>query len=107
MDTGAMGSLLWFIIIGALFYFVMRKGGCGMGHSHGGHSQHGEHGQGGHSQHGGGLEAGKTKDPVCGMEVKMTDSAVSRRHMGQIFYFCSSNCMEKFDKDPETYISST
>ncbi len=31
-----IGPILWFIIIGALFYFMMRMGGCGGGgHSHG------------------------------------------------------------------------
>ncbi len=90
MDRGALSSLLWFVIIGAFFYFMMRKGGCG---GHGGHSHEGS-------------EAGKTKDPVCGMEVDATVAAGSREHMGQTFYFCSSNCMEKFDKEPKAYMSS-
>lgn len=34
-------SILWFLIFGGLFYFMMRMGGCGM-HSHGGHGNHGD-----------------------------------------------------------------
>jgi hypothetical protein len=33
-------SILWFLIFGGLFYFIMRMAGCGM-HSHGGHGDHG------------------------------------------------------------------
>ncbi|GJM15994.1 MAG: hypothetical protein DHS20C13_13210 [Thermodesulfobacteriota bacterium] len=33
-------SILWFLIFGGLFYFMMRMGGCGM-HSHGGYENHG------------------------------------------------------------------
>lgn len=98
MDTGALGSLLWFLIIGVLFYFMMRMGGCG-GHGHHRHSQHGGHSHGGE-------DMGKTKDPVCGMEVKVTDATLRRQYMGQTFYFCSPQCMEKFDKDPKAYVSS-
>ncbi len=95
MDTGALSSLLWFIIIGGLFFFMMRMGGCG-GHSHGGHGQHG-----GRS---GGSKAGGTRDPVCGMEVEHADAALSREHMGETFYFCSKQCMDRFDSDPMAYM---
>lgn len=37
-------TILWFLVIGAIFYWLMRMGGCGA-HGHGGH--------GGHSGHGG------------------------------------------------------
>ncbi len=43
------------------------------------------------------------KDPVCGMEIEPQDAAVSRKHMGQTFYFCSPNCVEQFDADPHHY----
>lgn len=56
MDTGALGSLLWFLIIGAIFYFMMRMGGCG-GHAHHKHGRHEGHPHGGE-------DTGKTKDPV-------------------------------------------
>ena len=46
-----MENLIWIIAIGALFYFMMRRGGCGGGHSHGGHGDNDQkhnHGAGGH-----------------------------------------------------------
>ncbi|MEF9426875.1 MAG: hypothetical protein L0956_06785 [Candidatus Mariimomonas ferrooxydans] len=70
-----MSTFLWIIIIGAVFYMIMRKGGCCGGHSHGEDSKHS-----GHSH--GNSNPGKTKDPVCGMEVE---------------------AKEKFDKDPTLY----
>jgi YHS domain-containing protein len=98
MENEGLGGLLWFVIWGGLFYFMMRAGGCG-GHSHGGHGGHG-----GHSQ-GGGDSSGKARDPVCGMEGDPVEAAGSREHMGQTFYFCSANCIEKFDKDPPAYVN--
>jgi len=86
---------LWFLVIGGLFYFMMRMGGCG-GHAHGGRGRHGGHPEGG-------SKTGGNKDPVCGMDVEVTDGVMSRQHMGRTFYFCSSPCMEKFDKDPVAY----
>jgi len=68
-----MESIIWFLIIGALFYFMM-KFGCG---AHmGGHGGHG----GGHEGHMGGGEgppgsSQKVKDPICGME-KRPDTAM-------------------------------
>ena len=47
------------------------------------------------------------KDPVCGMEIEPQDAAASREHMGQTFYFCSPNCVEKFDADPHRYAQAT
>ena len=43
------------------------------------------------------------KDPVCGMEIEQQDAAASREHMGRTFYFCSANCVAKFDADPHRY----
>ena len=43
------------------------------------------------------------RDPVCGMEIEPQDAAASREHMGQTFYFCSTNCVEQFDADPHRY----
>ncbi len=92
-----MSTILWFIIIGALFYFMMRKGGCCGGQSHGAHSQ-----LSGHSH--GNSNPGKTKDPVCGMEIEANDATTMKlQHMDQAFYFCSSECKEKFDKNPTLY----
>lgn len=46
-----VNSILSIIIFGGLFYLMLRRGGCGMGH--GGHDGHGSgDGQGRHSNHG-------------------------------------------------------
>ena len=52
MNWNNLSSLAWLLGIGALFYWMMRKGGCGMhsGHSNGGGHQHG----GGHGRESGG-----------------------------------------------------
>ena len=41
-------------------------------------------------------------DPVCTMEVKK-DPAKSIQHGGYTYYFCSKDCMEKFQKDTKKY----
>ncbi|MEF9438638.1 MAG: YHS domain-containing protein, partial [Candidatus Mariimomonas ferrooxydans] len=79
------------------FYFMMRKGGCCGGHSHGKDGQHS-----GHSLEN--SNTGRAKDPVCGMEIEVNDAAtIKLQHMGQTFYLCSSECKEKFDKNPTLY----
>jgi len=44
-----------------------------------------------------------TVDPVCGMEV---DENKSPRfsHKGKTYFFCSIDCKEEFEADPEAYI---
>lgn len=46
------------------------------------------------------------KDLVCGMEVKEEEAAGSSLYKGKKYYFCSKNCKEKFDENPEEYIKS-
>jgi YHS domain-containing protein len=100
-----VNSILSIIIIGGLFYLMMRRGGCGMGH--GGHGEHGSgDGQGRHSNHGEGSGSGgprMIKDSVCGVFVDFQTS-ISSKHMGQNFYFCSPACKENFDKEPMKYM---
>ncbi|MBE3039846.1 MAG: HAD-IC family P-type ATPase, partial [Chloroflexi bacterium] len=43
------------------------------------------------------------RDPVCGMEIDAGTAFATREHMGQVFYFCSENCMKQFDTDPHQY----
>jgi len=45
----------------------------------------------------------KVKDPVCGMEIEAEKAFAKREHMGQTFYFCSQDCVSKFDADPHKY----
>lgn len=43
------------------------------------------------------------RDPVCGMEIDPGTAFATREHMGQIFYFCSDNCVKQFDANPHQY----
>ncbi|NQT79096.1 MAG: heavy metal translocating P-type ATPase [Candidatus Aminicenantes bacterium] len=45
-------------------------------------------------------------DSVCGMEVKEEETAGSSLYKGKKYYFCSKNCKENFDENPEEYIKS-
>lgn len=79
-----LGSLLLFAV---LFFFMMRFG-CGA------HMVHG------HSHSHGSKADVKHHDPVCGMEVEM-DKGYGKMHKGTLYRFCSRNCLDKFEADPE------
>ncbi|MFQ5868136.1 MAG: YHS domain-containing protein [bacterium] len=102
----SVSTILWIIIIGGLFFWMMRRGGCGM-MGHGGHGGHGSGGgQKGHSGHGEGSGRGSSlmiKDPVCGMFVD-PQTSTSSQHMGKTFYFCDEVCKKEFDKEPMKYM---
>ena len=46
------------------------------------------------------------QDPVCQMEVSKDSTKFASEYMGQVYYFCSKQCMLQFEEDPESYISS-
>lgn len=105
----SVGTILWIIIIGGVFFWMMRRGGCGM-MGHGGHGGDGGHRSGGgpegHSGHEQGSRGGGSrmiKDPVCGMFVD-PQASINSQHMGQNLYFCSPACKEDFDKEPTKYM---
>lgn len=100
-----MGNILWIIVMGGLFFWMMKRGGCGMGHGgHGGHGSGGGHGGGsGHGEGSGQGSSQMVKDPVCGMFVE-PQTAIGSQHMGQTFYFCSPACKGNFDKEPMKYM---
>jgi len=86
-----MDGLLWFLIFGGLFYVMMRYGcGAHMVHGHGGHAPHGS-------------SEGEPIDPVCGMTVT-ADQGYGKMHQGILYRFCSRNCLDKFEADPEKYV---
>lgn len=98
-----MQSLIYFLIVAALFIFMMRFG-CGshvMGHGH----RHGRHDQGGADAGGAGPGATpvQAKDPVCGMTIE-TATAKSTLYQGAAYYFCSASCRDKFEASPRSYI---
>ncbi|GMR07085.1 MAG: hypothetical protein BMS9Abin26_0087 [Gammaproteobacteria bacterium] len=87
-----MEGLLSFLVIGGLFFLMMRHG-CGAHMGRGGH--------GGHS-HGADSEV-KATDPVCGMEVDV-NQGYGKMHDGQLYRFCSRNCLDQFEAEPEKYL---
>ncbi len=46
------------------------------------------------------------RDPVCGMEVDPAHSAGSHSYGGNVYYFCSRGCLERFRANPERYIGN-
>lgn len=57
----------------------------------------------GHSQH---AHCNKKEfvDPVCGMKTENENEFLQHKHNGQIYYFCSKHCLEKFRHNPKDYI---
>ncbi len=97
-----MQSIIWFLIIGALFFFMMRFG-CGAhmgGMGHGG----GREGHMGGREPEGGAQAAKVKDPVCGMQIDKDQAFGMTQKWGKQIYFCSENCQNKFNAEPNKYI---
>lgn len=45
-----------------------------------------------------------TTDPVCGMQVDEKKTTDLSEYNGQTYYFCSSDCKQKFDQHPTEYI---
>ena len=46
------------------------------------------------------------KDLVCGMQVdeqQATSRGLTSEHQGQTYYFCSAQCKQQFDRDPQRY----
>ena len=89
-------------------FLLMTRYGCGAhafghAHSHGGSGHDSAHAAAGGSPT---LSADQDVDPVCGMTVEKA-SAKSAVHEGQVYYFCSQTCREKFEAAPETYTKKT
>ena len=45
-------------------------------------------------------------DPVCGMEVQPNSAAGKHEHDGQVYYFCSKHCLERFKSDPKKFLQT-
>lgn len=91
--NSSLWSLLWWIAIGAAFFWMMSRGGCGMGHGHG--RQHDRPDGRGTSR--------KPVDPVCRMEVDPARAAGTRVADGETVFFCSQTCIDAFDRQPAMY----
>lgn len=46
-------------------------------------------------------------DPVCGMVVPEEHAAVCTDFRSRHYCFCSDECKEEFDTDPEMYVSDS
>ena len=46
-------------------------------------------------------------DLVCGMTVNPEDAAGSYEYNGRTYYFCSTQCLQKFREDPERFLSKS
>ncbi|MGH8210392.1 MAG: YHS domain-containing protein [Steroidobacteraceae bacterium] len=97
------GTILYFLLWASAFAVMMRLG-CGahvLGHGRG----HGDSsGDGGNVSGSGSASkvSEQSTDPVCGMSVP-TATAKTAVHAGQVYYFCSLSCREKFETTPATY----
>ena len=99
--TSSLLSLVWWVAIGLVFFWLMSRGGCGMmmmGHGRGRDREKG-HGDG----HAARSASGKPLDPVCGMEVDPAKAAGTRVVMGETYFLCSQNCLDAFDKNSAMY----
>jgi len=43
-------------------------------------------------------------DPVCKMEVDEKRSKCRSEYEDRTYYFCSEECKQEFDEDPEEYV---
>lgn len=91
-----MDRFISLLLFAALFYLMMRFG-CGA------HMVHGKHG--GHAGHGGEADReGSQRDPVCGMAVA-PGQGYSKNHEGHTYHFCSRQCLDAFESEPQRYRS--
>ena len=88
-----MDGVISFLLFAAFFYLMMRFG-CGS------HMAHGHHG------HAKSDKAQPIIDPVC-LKVVGQEQGYGKLHQGALYRFCSKSCLDKFDLDPEKYITNT
>ncbi|MHA2284192.1 MAG: YHS domain-containing protein [Promethearchaeota archaeon] len=46
------------------------------------------------------------KDPVCGMQIDEKSAVGKTYYKGKTCYFCSSHCLDTFNKEPDKYIQN-
>jgi len=46
-------------------------------------------------------------DPVCGMRIDEWTATISKEYKNQKYVFCSQRCLERFDDDPERYMTKS
>lgn len=50
------------------------------------------------------FEQDAATDPVCGMRISRSDVVATADHYGHMYYFCSTDCRDKFMNNPTTYV---
>jgi Cu+-exporting ATPase len=45
-------------------------------------------------------------DPVCGMTVDPATSEFRSDHKDKTYYFCSSGCKARFNREPDKYVDA-
>lgn len=45
------------------------------------------------------------RDPVCGMDVNPNDAPAQSNYRGRAYYFCSTDCQAKFEREPQFYVA--
>jgi YHS domain-containing protein len=45
-------------------------------------------------------------DVVCGMKVDPANAPAKSEYNGQTYYFCSKECKQRFEAQPERYIKN-
>jgi Cu+-exporting ATPase len=79
---------------------------AGHGHHHHDDSAHAHHAQAHHmGGHDSAPAAGLVKDPVCGMNVDPHTAKHRAEHGGRTYYFCSARCRERFEAEPQKYLT--
>jgi Cu+-exporting ATPase len=51
-------------------------------------------------------EGPQEQDPVCGMAVDARKAAAKAEHAGRTYFFCSARCVERFEKEPERFLTA-
>jgi Cu+-exporting ATPase len=46
----------------------------------------------------------RSRDPVCGKSVDENEAAGKTEFAGQTYYFCSTECQERFEQDPAEFL---
>lgn len=46
------------------------------------------------------------QDPVCNMEIDPAQAAGQATYQGRTYYFCSEECLQKFQQDPDRYVGT-
>ena len=87
-----MEGLLSFLVFAGVFYLMMRLG-CGVHMLHGGHGRHEKDN----------LPIDKQIDPVCGKQLE-AEQGYGKLHGGTLYRFCSRDCLDAFEAEPDKYI---